>query len=101
MKTYLKIILSLIFFSFLIPFLVEAITIINPLKQKTFGEVINAIIDFIFWAAVLLVPLIIIIAAFYFLTSGGNPEKINTAKRIIFGRLSDYLLFCWQKQYRQ
>jgi len=83
MKTYLKIILSLIFFSFLIPFLVEAITIINPLKQKTFGEVINAIIDFIFWTAIVIAPIAIIVAGFYFLTSGGDPEKVNRAKKIL------------------
>jgi len=47
-------------------------------------ECIEKIISFIFWIAVGIVPIIIIIAGFLFLTSGGDPEKTRTAKRIIF-----------------
>ena len=87
MKTYLKIILPMFFFFLLAPFLVEAIKIGPIIEAKSIEEIINLIVNYILWAAVLLVPLMIIIAAFYFLTSGGNPEKINTAKRIIFWTL--------------
>jgi hypothetical protein len=31
-----------------------------------------------------ILPIIIIIAGFLFLTSGGDPEKVRTAKRMIF-----------------
>lgn len=73
-----------ILFSFLIPFLVFAVKIENPLKAESFEELIGNLIDFIFWVAVVIVPLIIIVAGFYFLTAAGNPERVSTAKRIIF-----------------
>ena len=87
MKTYLKIILSILLFSFLTPFLVEAIKIGPIIEAKSVEEIINVIVNFIFWTALALAPIMIILAAFYFLTSGGNPEKVNTAKRIIFWTL--------------
>ncbi len=78
-----KIILSILLFSFLIPCLAEAIRIPNPLEAETFEELIENLIDFIFWVAAAIVPLMIIIAAFYFITSAGNPDKVKTAKDII------------------
>jgi L-cystine uptake protein TcyP (sodium:dicarboxylate symporter family) len=83
MKTYLKIIFSILLFSLLIPLSAKAITFENPFKTKSFEELIDAIIDFIFLVAIAIVPIMIIVAAFYFLTSGGNSEKVNTAKKII------------------
>jgi hypothetical protein len=50
----------------------------------TFEEIIGAILDFIFWAAVVIFPLVILLAAFYLLTSGGDPQRIALAKKIIF-----------------
>jgi PKD repeat protein len=74
----------LILFFLLLPFLAKAITFEPPFQLPTFEELINAIIDFISWVAIAIVPIAIIVAAFYFLTSGGDPEKVRTAKRIIF-----------------
>lgn len=62
---------------------VSAITIENPLEADTIEELIDAIIDFIFWVAVALAPLMVLIGAFYFITSGGDPAKLQTAKNII------------------
>jgi hypothetical protein len=59
------------------------IKIVNPLKAKSFEEFIDDLINFIFWIAAAIFPIIIIIAGFLFLTSGGDPEKIRTAKRMI------------------
>ena len=83
MKTYFKIIFSILLFSLLIPLFAKAITFENPFKAKSFEELIDAIINFIFWVAMAIVPIMIVVAAFYFLTSGGDPEKIRTAKKII------------------
>jgi len=58
--------------------------LVNPFKFGSFQELIEGIINFIFWLAVAIVPIMIMVAAFYFLTSGGDPERIRTAKRIIF-----------------
>ena len=85
-----KIIFLIILFSFLIPCLAEAIRITNPFCPHddpnciTFEELIGKLIDFIFYVAVAITPLMIIIAAFYFLTSAGDPDKVRTAKSIIF-----------------
>jgi len=81
------ILLIILFFFISLSFEIRAITFENPFdpfKNVTFETLIENIINFIFWVAMAIVPILIIVAAFYFLTSGGNPEKINTAKRIIF-----------------
>ena len=83
MKTYLKIIFSILLFSLLIPLFIGAITIENPLEAETFEELIENLFNFIFVVAIAIVPIMFIVAAFYFLTSGGDPEKVRTAKRII------------------
>ncbi len=55
----------------------------NPLCANSFQDLIESLIDFIFWLAVVICPLMIIIGAFYYVTSGGNPEKMRTARNII------------------
>ena len=60
-----------------------AITITNPLDATTFQELIDSIISFIFYIGLALAPLMIIIAAFYLLTSAGDPKRVETAKSII------------------
>ena len=55
----------------------------NPLKYNKFEDLINAIIDFIFEIGIIITPLIIIIAAFIFLTAGGDPSKIKQAKEML------------------
>jgi len=71
-------------FILLIPSLVLAIKIVNPLSAESFEELVQNLIDLIFWIAIVLSPLMILIAGFYFLTAAGNPQKIKTAKSIIF-----------------
>ena len=83
MKTYFKIIFSIFLFSLLVPFLTKAITFGPPFETKSFEELINAIVDFVFWVAIAIAPIMVIVAAYFFLTSSGNSEKISTAKKII------------------
>jgi len=84
MNSNLKKIFFFLILFFLPPILVVAITFEPLFKLPTFEELINGIISFISWVAIAIVPIAIIVAAFYFLTSGGDPEKVRTAKRIIF-----------------
>jgi magnesium-transporting ATPase (P-type) len=79
-KKFLIIFLFLIF----LPFLIKAIEFKPPWQTKSFQELLDAIYNFIFWVAIALVPIMVIVAAYFLLTSGGNSEKISTAKRIIF-----------------
>ena len=108
-KTFLKISSILIFLSlFLIAHPVAAqncelpcppdtICIPNPLKHCMLDDFIYAITDFIFWVATALAPLMIVIAAFYFVTSAGNPNQIATAKRIILYTLIGYAVILLSK----
>ena len=66
-----------------LPIIVSAVEFQNPLEYATFGELIDAIIDFIFYIAIVIAPLMAIIGAFYLLTAGGDPKKIGTGKNII------------------
>jgi hypothetical protein len=68
---------------FLMPLLIKGVTIPNPLKVSTIEELINVIIDFIFWVGIILAPLAIVVGAFYLLTSGGSPDRVNRGKKII------------------
>ena len=73
----------LILFLFSLPIVVSAVEFQNPLEYETFGELIDAIIKFIFYIAVVVVPLMIIVGAFYIITAGGDPKKIGAGKNII------------------
>lgn len=78
-----KIFFGILTVSLLIPFAIQAVTIPNPLKADTFEDLLNSIIDFIFYLALGITPLMIVIAGFYFITAEGNPAKIETGKTLI------------------
>jgi len=59
------------------------ICIENPLEAESFEELLNTIVTFIYWIAIVIAPLMIMIAAFFFLTAGGDPKRVDTARRII------------------
>jgi len=61
----------------------DKICICNPLRAKSFEELIDRIINFVLWIAIAIAPLMIVIAAFHILTSGGDPKKVETGKNII------------------
>lgn len=67
----------------IIPFLTQAVTIPNPLKANTFEQLLNSIVDFLFYLSLGLVPLMIVIAGFYFILAEGDPDKIKTAKTLL------------------
>lgn len=71
--------LLLVFF----PLYSSAVTITNPLQSNTFTELLNRIVDFLFYLALGVAPLMIIIAGFYFITAEGDPAKVERAKNII------------------
>ena len=84
MKIYLgRFIIFFLLVAFLIPLLVEGIEIKNPLKADSLTELIHNIVNFLFKISLPIGALMIVISAFYFLTSAGDPEKVKTAKNII------------------
>lgn len=63
------------------------IGLINPLQAETLGEAINALINFLFYLAMAIAPILIIYAAFLLLTAAGDAAKINKARTIILWTL--------------
>ncbi|MFH1643071.1 MAG: pilin, partial [Patescibacteria group bacterium] len=59
------------------------VCICNPLKVDSFEEIIENISNFIFNIALVLAPLAIVWAGGMYITSSGNPTKIEEARRII------------------
>jgi len=92
-KLFYFIVLAVFIFT---PFLVvNAIEIENPLKHESFEELLNAIIDFIFYLAIVIAPIMITVAGFYFITAAGEVEKIERAKKIILWVMIGLLVvFC-------
>lgn len=85
-------VLFIILIAFFFPLTAQGVEIKSPLAYSSFQELINRIIDFIFWIAISIAPIIIIVGGFYFLTAAGDPEKINTAKKIILWALIGLLI---------
>lgn len=92
-KTFFKIlavltISTLLFLSF--PVLAIEIKITNPLIYESFDDLVKGIIEFLIMLATPLASLMIVIGAFYLVTSAGNPQQIATAKAIILYTLIGY-----------
>lgn len=59
------------------------ITILNPLREAEFKDIINNLVDFIFKLAITIVPLMTVYAGFLFITAGEDISKVDRAKRIL------------------
>jgi len=56
---------------------------VNPLGYFKFGELLDKIIDVMFWIAIIILPIGIIVGGVMFLTAAGNPSNIELGKKII------------------
>jgi hypothetical protein len=70
--------------AFLIVDIAFAFELVNPFKFETIEELIGAITGFIFQLALVIAPVMFVIAGFFFMTSGGEPEKVRKAKSLFF-----------------
>lgn len=73
------------------------ICIQNPLCAQTFEQLVDSIINFIFTLSLPIVPLMIIIGAFYILTSGGEEKRVATGKNIITYSLIAFAIILFAK----
>ncbi|HDL74932.1 MAG TPA: hypothetical protein ENH06_00925 [bacterium] len=73
------------------------ICIDNPLNSCSFEGLIFGIIDFIFTISLVLVPIMIVIGGFYFVTSMGDPKKFETGRKIIFYSLIGFVVILMSK----
>ncbi len=65
------------------PFYVFGVTIPNPLGHDTFGDLIHAIVSFVRNVALMIAPIIFIIAGLMYYFAGGSPEKAKDATNLI------------------
>jgi hypothetical protein len=61
----------------------DTFCICSPTTNTNLQDLLDDIINYIFWIASAITPILIIIGGFYFITSGGEIERVNKAKRII------------------
>ena len=54
-----------------------------PTDSTTFQELINKIINFVSLITIVLAPLMVIFAGFYFITANGDPSKVKKGKDIL------------------
>lgn len=65
------------------PVLGGVVRLVNPLKDiDSLEELLDAIINFIFWVGMALAPIMLIIAGFMYVISAGIPDKIKLAQNI-------------------
>lgn len=76
-----------------------AICIQNPICAETFEELIEAIINLLFYIAIVATPVLLLIAGLLFVVAGGNPEIINRAKRIILWTIIGFAIVLLSKSF--
>jgi len=95
-----KRIIGLILVSLFIPvYLLAAnnVELQNPVNWSTMEDLGDAVVNFLFQISLIIAPLFIIIAGFYFVTAAGDPQKIETAKRIIIYTLIGLIIIIASK----
>lgn len=68
---------------FLTPFFGFALTIANPLSSPNLETLANNLINFILSIIGLIALAVIIYSGFLFMTSGGNPDQVEKAKKTL------------------
>lgn len=63
--------------------LAETIEIKNPLGEKDFKDLIDTILKVIFNIALAIVPLMVVIGGFMFVSAGGKPEQVAKARNLL------------------
>ncbi len=58
-------------------------TVICPFGPSSIEDIIDAITKWVFYLAMIIAPLMIVIGAFMVLTSGGDPARVTKARRLI------------------
>jgi hypothetical protein len=81
----------------IIPIIVSAEEIINPIAANSFQEIIDGIINFIFYIGLIVTPLMVVIAGLLILTAGGDPKKVEQGRHIIVYALIGLFIILFAK----
>ncbi len=93
MKAIFPKIIPLLILALLLPVLVFAVELPNPLIHETFESLLDSIITFLaFYLGPPIAVIMILVAGFYFVTAAGDPDKIERAKKIILWTLIGLLI---------
>lgn len=55
----------------------------NPIKSSSFADLLGRLLNFLFNIAIVLTPIMAIVAGFYFLTAAGDPSKVKKAQDVL------------------
>lgn len=69
----------------------------NPINACGFDELIDNIVDFLFYIVFIIVPFMLMLAAFIFTTAAGDAGRIKTAKAIIIWTLVGFFVILMSK----
>ena len=84
MKKYLTLFLLIVLLApIAINAQVKQVKIENPTTSKSLWSLIDKVINFVFYISIPIAALMIVVSAYYFLTSAGEPAKVQTAKDVI------------------
>jgi len=75
--------IQMIFVSQALAQMKPALELPNPLNSKTFEDLVKSIATWFYRVMIPVASIVILYAAFLFMTSGGDEEKIKKAKRAI------------------
>ena len=85
-----KVVLTVLIGSVVLPLLALAqgnitggITSVPPLQNVNLTNIINAIVNWMLGLLIALAAVFIMVAAFYYLTSSGDEDKLKSAKNLI------------------
>jgi len=68
----------------LLPCQAQDVTISSPIAATSVPALVNRITNYAFYIGIILAPLMILVGAFYFMTAAGDPNRVETGKKIIF-----------------
>jgi len=75
----------------------DQVCICNPLQAKSFEEIIDNVINFIFTISFVIAPLMIVWAGGMYITSSGDEKKIIIAKNMILYTLAGMAILLFSK----
>lgn len=75
----------------------NAYCVCSPIQSTTLEDLLESVINYIFWFATVLTPVLIVAAGFVFLTSGGSMEKVAQAKRIMIYTVVGYAIVLFSR----
>ena len=70
----------------------QSVEIPNPLNIKTIWDIIGRVIDFLFVISLIVAVFAVIYAGYLFLFSQADPEKIKTARHVIYYSLAGVIV---------